>query len=176
MAKSDKALIQDSREILKKKLAAAFGDAMPSVIKAIDTDINKVDRMIELLEQFRNDLFFVGVKNLARGEVCIPTHNGNDEDYAVAFWDFNDKFRHRSYRLKYDFSEKAYSAWGVQLHETIPVCIASVPVTEEMMADLRSMLRADHIARIERMQDAWDARKSRTPNSSKLALATVQRS
>lgn len=176
MAKSDKVLLQDSREILKKKLTASFGDPMVAVIKAIDTDITKVDRLIVLLEQFRNDLFYLGVKNLTRGEVCIPDHKGEYDDYAVAFWDFNDKFRHRSYRLKYDFSEKAYSAWGVQMHETIPVCIASVPVTEEMMADLRSMLKTEHVARIERMQTQWDAKKSRTPVGPKLTVATVQRS
>lgn len=176
MAKSDKTLVQDSREILKKKLTASFGDPMPAVIKAIDTDITRVDRLIELLEQFRNDLFYLGVKNLARGEVCIPDHKGDDDDYAVAFWDFNDKFRHRSYRLKYDFNEKAFSAWGVQMHETIPVCVASVPVTEEMLADLRSMLKREHQSRIEQMQATWDARRSKSAATRKISIATVQRS
>ena len=176
MAKSEKVLAQDARDILKKKLTASFGDAMPAVVKAIDTDINKVDRLIELLEQFRNDLFYVGLKNLSRGEVCIPDHKGEEDDYPIAFWDFNDKFRHRTYRLKYDFNNGSYSAWGVQMHETIPVCIGSVPVTEEMLADLCSMVKAEHKARIERMQAVWDKRRSTAMTSQKVVVPIGQRS
>jgi hypothetical protein len=176
VSKSDNALVNDARDVLKRKLIDSFGEAMPAVIKAIDTDIRKVDRLVELLEQFRNDLFYIGVKNLVRSGECIPDHTGNVDDYSVAFWDFNDKFRHRFYRLKYDFNEKAYSAWGVQMHETIPVGIAAVPVTEEMLADLRSKLKPEHVERIHRMQSAWDVRKAGRTSELESGTALVQRS
>lgn len=174
MSKSDNALAKDARTILSKKLTESFGDEMPAVITAIETDIRKVDRLIELLEQFRNDLFYIGVKNLVPRQECIPNHQGSADDAPVAFWDFEDKFRARSYRLKYDFNEQTYSAWGVQMHETIPVATAGVRITEEMVADLRSKLRPEHVQRIEQMQSVWDARKTKRPKS-ETGIAIIQR-
>jgi hypothetical protein len=176
VSKSDKTLVNDATTILKKKLTESFGDGMPDVVKVIEDDIRKVDRLIELLEQFRNDLFYIGIKNLHRGQECVPNHEGNGDDYHIAFWDFEDRFRKRSYRLKYDFTDSRYSAWGVQMHETIPVPTGGVPVTEEMLADLRSKLKPEQVEKITLMQKKWDARKTSAGGATETPIRIVQRS
>lgn len=160
MAKKPKAKSEAERadDIVLSRLENILLSRPSLFFNEIKGNAVKVDAIIDLLEMYRNDLFYLGLKNLSRRGVHIPAHKGSDDDHHTAFWDFRDTFRSRDFRLIYSFETKAFTAWGAQMDAKLPIAIGTVKISEEMLADLKSMVTAPDMRKIQLMQDNWDLR------------------
>jgi hypothetical protein len=131
----------DRKARLKAMLAKTGGFDASGIAEALGDDVARIEAVIQSLTAYRDDLVDDGMKNLRWTMSGWPSLDridaGRRIDTAVS-WEFRDRFRPRTFRLRYDLESAEFSA----------ECEArldgggwvAVPVTDAQLDDLVAMV------------------------------------
>ncbi|TLX17207.1 hypothetical protein [Rhizobium sp. MHM7A] len=147
---------KSARNILQCKLAAVTDLDLSSLLDEIDGDLTKVEGLVDVLNQYRADLFGAGIDNLQIVCRSAPIIKNTIKDHPLIDWELSDRFRPRSYKLTYNLETDTYSAVGAYRENGSSA--ATIPITAEMLDQLRTRLSQSDLELVEELKSAWAAR------------------
>lgn len=144
-----------AKALLTTKLQDITPIDLRPLIDDLGRDVGRIESLVSVLTQYKEDVFANGIANLAIWMTEWPMVTGRDNDSPIIAWRFQDRFRSRSFVLLFDISSEEFSATGEEQLEPRPARPVQIDVTPAMIEQLKARLSKDDFERVNELVAEW---------------------